>query len=325
MSTSLMRLVLTILTTLVGASTNAGAQSALENMVGQNCERLGVDQCYRDGGNRFISTFLNQIHGVVSPSEWATISRIDAQAVADRNVLRMQALADGSGHRKIEISSGSLFYLQSVAYSAILSTLHGDSEEGFNRYIEQLVMVLVENTQKAKLGQSLGPARTFAQSVGISPDEEKKIMSTDKAKGLTALFFQTQFLFILSHEIGHHVLGHVPRQRVPSADEVRAQERQADLFATRIVLKLGYSLAPMISGMSYFAGIEKWGSDGVEDRTHPPANCRLADVLETARNEHAGNPMRDDLNRQLDTIVIDNPNTPAVIRNLRSANGGCKA
>jgi putative transposase len=60
----------------------------------------------------------------------------------------------------------------------------------------------------------------------------------------------------LSHEIGHQALNHVspPANELPA--QTREKARQADRFAPLLLLKLGYSIAPMISGMTYFAAIE---------------------------------------------------------------------
>jgi hypothetical protein len=325
MLTSLTRHLLIILIMLFSVWTNVRAQDILGKMLNQNCELVGIDACYRDGGNRFIHSFLSQIHGVVPPAEWVTVGDIDIQAVADKNVLRAIAFVDASGKRKIEMSSAVLFYFQSISYSAVFQTLNGNTEGEFNLYLKQLVSNLVENSHRQKLGQAVEAPKTFAQAIGISPSDEKRIMDSEKGRGLSALFFQGLFLWALSHEIGHHVLGHLPRRANTNVDEIRKQERDADRFATRLVLKLGYALAPVIPGLTYFSAIEKWGVDGVEDRTHPPADCRLADVLDTAIEEYGREvPGRDGLSRAINEMVLKNPQTPQVIENLRSAHNGCR-
>lgn len=303
----------------------AYAQVGIEQLLDQNCRRIGIDQCYRDGGNRFIRQFIDEIRTVASATDRRPIEALNIQAVADRNVLLAHAfMANGNG--QIEISSGFLFYLHSISFSAVFATLHGTPEEEFNEYLMETISTLITNTRRAKLGQPLRSAKALSEVLGISADEEKRIMSTEKARALTALFFRTQFLWVLSHEIGHHILGHVPPSKNESAKESRQKERDADRYATGLVLKLGYSLAPMISGLTYFSAIETAAEGAEEGRTHPRSPCRLSDVLESGIREYSRRKAaRDELNRQLNEIVLMNPHTPGVIRNMRALSNDCPA
>jgi C1A family cysteine protease len=94
-------------------------------------------------------------------------------------------------------------------------------------------------------------------------------------------------LSTLSHEMGHHLLGHLDGDSNLAANMVfgRAEEEQADLFATQVMAAAGTEDGRRQIFMGRFfwslivASTEQDGSD--EDRTHPATRRRLRNLIES--------------------------------------------
>ena len=112
-------------------------------------------------------------------------------------------------------------------------------------------------------------------------------------KGVRYILYDTEFmsmlssntsnwtnLFILAHEVGHHVNGHSldlvlyagDIVDAPELEKKRQQELEADEFAGFVLAKLGASLAQTKSSVSNFSN-----EDDIY-RTHPKRDKRLASI-----------------------------------------------
>ena len=78
----------------------------------------------------------------------------------------------------------------------------------------------------------------------------------------------TSFAFVLAHEIGHHVLGHVG---VRTGEK---EEAAADKYGIELLLKAGYNPALASTTFILFNAINPHGTVPRIARTHPEAYCR---------------------------------------------------
>jgi hypothetical protein len=301
------------------------AQTGIERYLSDNCVRIGIDQCYSEGGSRFFETiFRKGMRENASRADVDLVESISYEFPADPDVLRWRSFVR-NGQPVVELSSGVLYNLHSLSTALALDMeLGAPGPEQYGRYVEALVKSQDENRRRVREGKATVPSPTYADVNGISAARVSALMATDRMRAYSILFFQAQVIWVLGHETGHHRFKHFRDRAERRSDrELQAMEVQADAFATRILVKLGYSPLPMFYGILYMAGVEALLADRVDGRSHPKAACRMADLIDVGKTEYdAVRRTRDGMNKGLNDY-LGRPEARDVPANLRNAAGGC--
>jgi len=304
----------------------ATAQQEVQGALRDNCIRIGIDQCYSEAGGRFFETiFLKGVResGAAS-SDKALVESISYRFPADRNVLRWRSFVEPNGKPVVEVSSGVLYNLHSLSYAAVLDAALGNTNlESYERYVQALVASQEENLRRAQAGQPTVASPTYAQVNNVDAGRELDLMKADASRAFTILFFQAQVIWILGHETGHHKWKHFRDSADKRSDrELQTMEVEADAFATRTLVRLGYSALPVFYGLTYMAAVERHLAGRISRQTHPNAKCRLASLIEVSKAEYRSvGQTRDGMNSDLNAhFWRPEARSPAV---LRGEAGGC--
>ncbi len=163
----------------------------------------------------------------------------------------------------------SYFSAQAAARASVNPKMQGKMIE-YNQY-------LVERSEKVrrKGGIDEGTVLNYSAFIGESQSDYEK-QWTSQVAGRYAGFFVDSLAAVLAHEIGHHALKHKRGDKI-TPTQSRAQERAADTFAIKLLIKAGYDpAAPGLTTMTRFALREKqFGSGDFNTRTHPLSECRM--------------------------------------------------
>jgi hypothetical protein len=282
----------------------ATAQSPAEQQaLSRSCVAISIDQCYRDGLIRLINNnFLPQIAPVLTSGQRSTLQSVKFFVVQDRDALGASAgYIDGSAVVRITSSVG--YHIALFANAAAQNLLSGTDLSSYAQYQEKVVAVLVENTRRTRLGRTLLPTPSYADAVGLDDARASEFMNDPTALGMSAYFTQTITFWVLAHEAGHQILGHARAIAQSPGVPHRPMEIAADDFASRTLVKMGYSVYPTILLMGYFSAIEE--SNGGATDAYPPSVCRLANVFNAAWSERqrSGSGPRDEVNTQWNAIM----------------------
>lgn len=289
----------------------AGQLAAEQEALSRNCNAITIDQCYRDGWTRLVDNqFSPQISGVLTDSQRALFKSIRFSIVEDRNALGASSRFD-NGVLVTTISSSVGYHLALFGNAAALNLLLQKDLSQYAHYQQKVVTTLIENTSRVAQGESLLPTPSFAQVVDADPQQISELMNGDTALGMSAYFTMVNMLWVLAHETGHQVLGHT--RKIASAPQTprKPMEIAADEFASRSLVRMGYSVYPTIFLLEYFAAIEQSGAGDPDD--YPPAVCRLANVFNAAWAERANGTLARDAVNQNWNQVMDQPALKAAI------------
>lgn len=287
-----------IVTVSIAAAQLAPEQDALARA----CSAISIDQCYRDGLNRIIQKqFLPKISPVLTASQQSMLNTVRFSVIEDPNPLGAYS-GITNGVPVTTITSGVGYHLALFGNAAALNVLLGKQLTLYQDYQQKVVSVLIENTSRASLGQSLLPTPGFAQSENIDSQQVATLMNSDTTLGMSAYFTLMMNFWALAHETGHQVLGHTKALAANPAAPRKPMEIAADDFASRSLVKMGYSVYPTIFLMEYFGALEQAGAGSPAD--YPPAICRLANVFTSAWAQRAlGAPVSDAINQQWNEVM----------------------
>jgi hypothetical protein len=285
----------------------AKSQSEAEQeALARNCVAVSIDQCYRDGLIRLVNnTFIPDISKVLNDDQRRILKGVRFMIVADRDALGASApIIDGT--EVIRITSSVAYHISLFANAAALSVAEGADLARYLQYQDKAVGVLKENTIRAKQGHALLPTPSYAETQGLDQRKVLEFMRDPTFLGLNAYFAHAITYWVLAHEVGHHVLGHAQKLAREPGTPRKPMETAADDFAARILVRMGYSVYPVMFLMGYFAAIEEQGAGSPGD--YPPAPCRLANVFDAAWSERISSNVeaRDGANRQWNE-VMDQP------------------
>jgi hypothetical protein len=132
--------------------------------------------------------------------------------------------------------------------------------------LREYVRYLVESRQKAGNIDLMTATKFFG--LPVTP-------STERDEALHELITVDSLLFLIAHELGHHVAGHVLSPS-KSAAESRNRERQADLFAAQLLRGLKPSVAvPSIVVLFNFLNSDIYHAKASLPASHPEPECRI--------------------------------------------------
>lgn len=230
----------------------------------------------RDNEIRIVNAILSAFSRVMDSNELAILREIEVRIPMDYDLTRV--IAYRKGGRLIDVSFG--FYGMLIQqcddwvladyYSAFDATIY-DRYEAYLRYLN----TVIDKNERA-VGKKPESPQPFAKYAGIPSDVAAQIMNRHDAQDYVAGLRVAAIAFVLAHEIGHHVLGHIDSPRAAAA-ESRRRETEADRYAAALTWKVGMPAFGALPALAFFGAAE--GDSLDRDATHPLAYCRILGAM----------------------------------------------
>ena len=190
----------------------------------------------------------------------------------DYDVTRVLSFRDEHRQRVIEISFGFLGVIAQLCEDLHFSSEIPDGPDKFDAYVEYLDEIVDRNERALRKDH----IKSFQEHAAIPVDTKNAIMGHSDYHLNVAKILLSANGFILAHEVGHHVLGHVDRP-ARSFAESRRYEAQADRYAVALTVKMGITALGALPALAFFATRE--GKRVDPDATHPLAFCRVLEAF----------------------------------------------
>jgi hypothetical protein len=234
-----------------------------------------IDGMYREADHN-RSEILQKLRSVLDDREKAVLDRV--RFTINRNAWNLfEVYADTN---VVNVSMGFIIHVNMIngalAYEMYDSTVQ-NTTRNLGRPIDfanYYVDTLVANSRAPLLGRPTVPLKSYFQWLGMSASEisvlTARLNADDRYQRLFALVNEGNLAMVLAHELGHHVLGHVPVTRPLGPPE----EAAADAFAFKHVAKMGYPPMLALGTFMLFDRFERRGGPEPLTTDHPPALCR---------------------------------------------------
>jgi hypothetical protein len=239
----------------------------------QNAAALAM----RDGEIRLINALLRAFAAVMDQRERAILDETDIRVPMDYDMTRVVAFRDGG--RVIEVSFGFLGVLLDACDNWILAEYYATQDPGiydkYEAYLGYLNQIIERNEQA--VGQQPETPQAFADWAGIPAAAAAAIMRQSNARDYQGRLRMAAVAFVLGHELGHHMLGHIdaPPAATPAAS--RDRETAADRYAAALTMRVGIPAFGALPALAFFAAAEGTAID--PDATHPLAFCRILGAM----------------------------------------------
>lgn len=145
-----------------------------------------------------------------------------------------------------------------------------------NKYVQYIIDTIAANQRRLENGEPVESYAPYLLWIGLNQTEAEVAnaeMNSDPSGGI---IIASSLAFVLGHELGHHVLGHLLLGR-PTA---MAEERAADEYSIKLLLKAGIDPSYISSTFLLFAYAE--GFRAAPGSTHPNPVCRYWNALNAA-------------------------------------------
>jgi hypothetical protein len=230
----------------------------------------------RDIRMRILNTVLDQLWNVMDPSEQAILQEVDVRVPMDYDITRVIAYRQDG--RVIEISFGFFGLMNALCRDYVLASYYAEQDPNaphiYENYVDHINSVIDRNDRA--IGQDRIELPSFAEFAGIPPEIEAEIMSQGDAEYFSGTLALTAIAFVVAHEVGHHVLGHLDAPPASPA-ESRVHEAEADRYAVELAVRARMPPFGVIPALAIFVAAEEEHADPAA--THPPAGCRILDAL----------------------------------------------
>lgn len=231
----------------------------------------------RDDEIRLVNALLDAFWEVMDADERGILQEIEIRIPMDYDMTRVVAYRDSG--RMIEISFGFLGVLIGLCDDFVLSEYYSAQDPGiydkYEAYLSYLNDIIDRNEQS--IGQDPITPQPFAEFAGIPAETATEIMSRSDAQEYGGNLRMAAVAFVLAHEIGHHVLGHVDAPPAESAADSRDREAEADRYAAALTMRAGVPAFGALPALGIFAAAE--GDVADPDSTHPLASCRILGAM----------------------------------------------
>jgi hypothetical protein len=233
----------------------------------------------RDNFSRLVNMIRSDALDAMPDLERRTLREINIRIPMDYNITRVEAFRDESGQRIIEMSFGFLgFIIMQLTEDFYFASESGDclgcpnDIDKFDAYVDYLNEMVNRNERMLRKDH----IKRFREYAEIPAEKWEAIVRRDDYALNVAKLQYSALGFILAHEIGHHVFGHVDRPpRSPA--ESRRYEAQADRYAVALTVKMDMSALGALPALVFFANHE--GEVVNSDATHPLALCRVLEAF----------------------------------------------
>jgi hypothetical protein len=226
----------------------------------------------RDKQIRVVNAFLDAVWDVMDEDERAVLREIEVRIPMDYDMTRVIAFRDDG--RVIELSFGFLGVLIELCDDWVLSEYYSSQDpaiyDKYEAYLTYLNDVIDQNDRS--VGQEPVSPQPFATFAGIPAETVVEIMSQSEAQQYLGALRAAAIAFVVGHEIGHHMLGHVDTAPQSTA-ESRARESDADRYAAALTMRVGMPAFGALPALAIFTAME--GEAAEPDATHPLAACRI--------------------------------------------------
>jgi hypothetical protein len=227
----------------------------------------------RDNEIRISNGILSAFSDVMSPDERAILQEIELRIPMDYDLTRVIAYRQGG--RVIEISFGFFGTMVDASNNWVLAQYYATQDPDiFNKYeayYKYLNDAIDQNEQS--IGESHPKLLRFPEFAGIPPETQAQIMSQGEVRDVLVKLEFATIAYVLAHEIGHHVLGHVDAPPAATAAESRERETQADQYAFSLTMRAGFTAFGALPALAFFEAAEGKAVD--PDASHPLAYCRI--------------------------------------------------
>lgn len=241
----------------------------------QICEAQGPSNATalsrRDDFSRLVNRIRSDALDAMPDLERRIVREIDIHIPMDYNITRVQSFRDESGQRIIEMSFGFLMVITKLSGYCIYADATGDWEklDAYLDYVNEMV-----DRNERMLGKD--HIKSFQEYAEIPAEKWNAIEGRDDYWWNVGALTMSAIGFILTHEMGHHVLDHFDRP-ARSPAESRRNEAQADRYAVALTLKMDISPLGALPALAFFATHE--GQRVASDATHPLAVCRVLEAF----------------------------------------------
>jgi len=229
----------------------------------------------RDDEIRIVNGVLEIFAEVMDPNDRQILQAIDVRIPMDYDITRVVAYRDGD--RVIEVSFGFFGTMVELCDALILSEYYAPQDPGIydkvDEYLKYLNRVIDQNERSVDQKQHI---QHFTEYVGIPAATAAQILGRSETQEISGLLRVAAIAFVLAHEIGHHILGHVDAPPNFVA-ESRNREVAADRYAAALTMRAGISPFGALPALAFFSGAE---GDRVDpDASHPLTYCRVMEAM----------------------------------------------
>ncbi len=221
---------------------------------------------------------------------------------------RVAAYASHQGGYRDVVLYGGVLAIMEFLTDAMLLERHYAAPGCVQAYMKAIVAVDKDNRKRIVTGhlpKRIPSVFEFAeQAAGAC-----KVMAIDSFYGNPTVVAERRALlkggvaYLLSHEVAHHILGHVDRWQaadfVDFLEKRRAAESAADDWAFSRMAEIGLNPIQAFAVMMYAAATNRFTADEERRSTHPSGAKRFRVMLKRARAMSArGTPFRQALERR---------------------------
>lgn len=211
---------------------------------------------------------MEAIKNVSTQRERSIVDKIEVRVPIDPSPVRVRAFNE-NGNPIIEISTGYSALTRMIVSGFVLSSLLNRDEFG-NEYARYIA-----NTYAT--GRIDGGKLPW-EKAGLSVEQKEKLINNTKYFEIEHGNHIVLLWYVLAHEIAHHVLEHEYGDEL-SMQEIRRQEKEADVWATNALIRIGVPPAIAFPGLLYWYYLDEFGVKSEALRSHPPELKRIRWML----------------------------------------------
>ncbi|MBY6006550.1 hypothetical protein KUV62_21685 [Salipiger bermudensis] len=245
------------------------------NLAAQSLEQRDhiMSQTYR-AAKRSIDDAMDRFWPELDSYEAAIMGTVEISVDRyDWNLYGVRAVRRGS-ERSIHFPMGFLIANLYVVWGMAANELAGHDKDLGLDYIHEISDVVKRSVRATNAGQRPPPMPSYGEFVRMSEAEWRRLATSEQYMLYVEAMMGDGLAFILAHEIGHHVQGHLDGPASSLQEEL-----SADNYAVGLSINSGFNPILAFTPFLLFAAIEN--DTGVYDgtSTHPPGLCRVVMML----------------------------------------------
>ena len=206
-------------------------------------------QSYSKLGRELINDeILPAIRQSLSVSESAKTGNV--RVVVPHSFNPYETYATVEGDRPTVYISGFLIQMMFMSFEAYgLEEFFYRKHERYYEYVDYMMRETRRNIDAMKTGSPTGPVERYWDFIKVGMDDRKKLEGHPRFReflSYSLIATRDALAFVVGHELGHIAHDHLQKAVSHDSDKRRAIERQADKFATKVLLAAKYH--PMAAG-----------------------------------------------------------------------------
>jgi hypothetical protein len=274
----------TIVPILIAAALGAPSPAQSAQMSPEQSARKLLVQ-YKQGGERHVRALRPELFANLD-SRSKSIEKAISYEVFEEGNLNAYARIE-NGRRTVVLSAGLIQWIDYTA-TAVIIDQHFKRTDCGHDYMVYVAQGVAENSYRKRTGrgalQPVGDPFAFMRDVksNCGRMSSTQFTSNKTAMALRDLLINSTMKLLISHEVAHHVLGHLEGRRASNDAESRRQEAEADAWALkRLVVTDSNPIEamPLFLLFAYLEGFDLDESGG----THPTGINRLHELAISAK------------------------------------------